>query len=402
MKNILHKQKNGGKTEQPDLGTMLAKVFDACVIRGGKDITITDDKQLLAEYKKGMPVMPRRIFMLDENGPDKPSPAEAVFERLARDGRLRLFMKAFFLWPSKDGLGNAHEVAEALMTDLILAGQSDGWHWVMADVKRAKGTDSHSWLEYKGWALDAACGQVLIWKAWYYRAIRQPRKFSIRDAAQIRADWRKQGHGLDEALEKALASRRLLRVYDFATKKITEIAASELPPGMMPAQVAGVEGPVWVDQTQIKPGTHYYHPPFTCEIRREIEHIATALKDVYPLSLQQWEDGFRRDQCAEKELFQFNCIAEAYVRMTTGTKLTQAQKKEYFRAMVITSASDRDSFTASFRAVAISMSEALAAAEMYQRVFHEMDGPAKVKQWTEALKQGEAQQQNNAQPKAAI
>lgn len=379
MKTKNHKSE--ASTERRELGTMLAKLLDGCVLKGGREIAIKDYEQLRAQFNEGAPVLPPRMYMLDEKGPGTGSPAETVFEKMARDGRLRIFMQTFFKWPEDDGLGNAHEVAEALMLDLILARASEGWRWVMADVERDWGRDRHSWLEYKGWSVNAAYGQVKIWPAWYYRAISDARKFTIRDAAQVRADWRKSNTRIDGAIEAAL-SRPPVRIYDFATKKITEIPLSELPPGLVSAQVDGVEGLVWIDPVHLEPNTQYFHPPFPPAVRREIGRIAEALQEVVPMSQQEWEDGIRRDRNAKKQIFLFTCIAEAYRRMTDKSALTQVQKMDYYQAITSAARSgDSELFMATFRATAISQYEALAAAEMYGRVIREKDGLAKLETW---------------------
>jgi len=71
----------------------------------------------------------------------------------------------------------------------------------------------------------------------------------------------------DNDLTQSRAQNRskTVQVYDFATKKVTSIPASELAPGMVWAQVAGV-GRVWVVAAPPKNQAPYRHPPFTEDI----------------------------------------------------------------------------------------------------------------------------------------
>ena len=368
----------------------MAIIFEnACVIRGGQEVAIDDRDRLLAEYQQGMPVLPPRLVMLDEKDSHKPSPAATMLDRLAREGGLKRFMDAFFLWPSEDGLGNAHEVAESLMVDLMIAGQSDGWVWVMGDIwtGELRRYLNYSWLEYEGWAVDAACGLVRICPRGWFRAVFKARKLKIRDAAQTRKRWR--GHGVTELITAidAQVPEGTAKVYDFATKKVTEMPTCELAAGMAIAQVAGVEGPVWVDMTQAKLNTQYFHPPFPKEMRQQIAWIADTLGEVQPMSLDDWEDGFRRDCSAQRQIFIHTCIAETYKRFTTDTDLLLIQKQELFRAIVQATVSTREAFLAIVGVSAISKAEAVAAADMYWRVFHERGGIEKCSKWDAEAKQ---------------
>ena len=353
-----------------ELGNMHAFHKPACVIRGGKSISIEDPAALRAEFAKGMPVMPPVMVMLDDPPTDELPAAAVEFEKQMRDGRLPRFIASFFDWPSEDGLGNAHEVSEALMLDIILARQSDGWRWIMGDVRNSHGHMSHSWLEYKGWAIDASGGRVLIWPAWYYRATFDARKLTERDAVRVRAFWRKRGGKLDQYVETALAPR-LVRVLDHSNDKLTEMLVTDLPPGMIQAQIEGIEGPVWVDETHLSFGAQYVHHAFPDAIRTEIKRIAGILKDVAPLSILAWEENFRRFQNAEERVSMFACLAEAYTRMTAGADLTSAQKLEYFRALVSGLNCDRDAFLRTFRVEAITRYEAIAARNVLGQLLHE-------------------------------
>lgn len=379
------KRRNRNKMQQSEStpGAMLAACEAARVIRGGKEVELEDLEQLRAAYHQGLPVLPPRMVMLDDKAPEKPSPAATVLDKLVRDGRLSCFLNAFFKWPSADGLGNAHEVAMGLMIDLMMARQSDGWVWVRGDLKgRGPCRDyNHSWLEYQGWAVDAACGLVRIWPSWWYRSTEGARRLILRDAAQTREMLRSQGGGaLIDAID-ARVPEAAVHVYDFATRRVATMPTNELAPGMALAKVQGVDGHVWVDMTQAKPGTNYFHPSFPPETRRQIAWIADVLKDVHPLSLHDWEDGFRRDLSADRQIFIHTCIAEAFKRFTEGGHMSVIQKRELYHAIVQATLSTREAFAAVVSVAAVSRTEAIQAGDLFWRVFNERNGVEKCRQW---------------------
>jgi hypothetical protein len=77
--------------------------------------------------------------------------------------------RAAFGAPSPDGLGDTHEIAIALMTDLHMAGAAGPWTYVYGRLATYNGVMEHSWLEFDGWAVDASNGQCLIIPVALYR-----------------------------------------------------------------------------------------------------------------------------------------------------------------------------------------------------------------------------------------
>ena len=89
--------------------------------------------------------------------------------------------------------------------------------------------------------------------------------------------------------------------------------------------------------------------------------------------MQEWEDGFRRDQHPEQQILAFACIAEVYSRITAQSSLSAAQKAEYFRLLVYGSSCDRNSFAQTVRVSTITKYEAISAQDqlltlMQQRI----------------------------------
>lgn len=362
-----------------NLGAMLGKVHPGCVVCGGKDVPIENWDELVAEHKRGMPVIPPRIILLGEQGLNEPSPAEVAFEELARSGRLRVFMTTFFDWPSADGLGNAHEVAQALMLDLILAQRSEGWRWIMADVGTRYGHRSHSWLEYKGWVVDGACGMVKILPAGYYRADADARNVVERNAAEAKSEWQKSASDLGQLIAEQEAASRA-RVLDPNTGVVTEMPAEELAPGMVLGHGSGV-GAVWVDPASLRVDMPIRQPPFAHETQERIQRIREALLEVDPNTPEEWDHIFRSELRPEREIFIYECAVEAYRRIVGGHEFTLEQKRDYYRALMVATLSDQKNFVHAFKPRVISQYEAICAAEMFRRVFQEKDGLEKCKQW---------------------
>jgi hypothetical protein len=103
-------------------------------------------------------------------------------------------------------------------------------------------------------------------------------------------------------------------VYDFDTRQVHLIPAAELAPGMVRARLNGVEDEVWVDASRLQQNVHQ-QPPFPEEVRDLFRQLKAALDEVYPMSLEQWEDGFRRDSNPEPEIAYWLHLAQTYSRL---------------------------------------------------------------------------------------
>jgi len=282
----------------------------------------------------------------------------------------------------------AYEMSAALMLDLILAHRSEGWRLVRADERTESGYASCSWLEYEQSAVSGGGGLVKIWPAWYYRAISDARNVTEQDAAQVQDDWRKHNHPFYHLLNEGRVASRV-RLLDSTTRAVTEIPVEELAPGTVRVQMAGIKEPVWVDGTKLRPSDRYFHPPFPPEKRRVIAKIADALREVHPISLDEWEDGFRRDLLADQQIFNFTCIADAYQQVAERGDLSLPKKVEYYNTIVLASTCGLEELLQVMRPQLISRGEALAAAGTYWRVFNERGGAEKAKQWAAELKRAD-------------
>lgn len=131
---------------------------------------------------------------------------------------------------------------------------------------------------------------------------------------------------------KAEQPDKFVTVYDLATHSRTTIPAAELAPGMVQANVEG-QGSVWVKASQIKKAP-IRHKPFTNSVRKELRLIEQALKEVYPRSLAEWEDGFRRDENPTREIALWKRIVSVYQAAIAGVGFTKAQRVECFGIIV--------------------------------------------------------------------
>jgi hypothetical protein len=116
-----------------------------------------------------------------------------------------------------------------------------------------------------------------------------------------------------------------VRVLDLRTHRLITIPARELAPGMVRVRAESIEGDVWVEAAQVHQGP-VLQPPLGEDVRRVVRHICDALQDVVPLTVEEWEDGLRRDVNPAGEVSFWRTVAEAYTRFTAGRRLSAEQK----------------------------------------------------------------------------
>jgi hypothetical protein len=124
-----------------------------------------------------------------------------------------------------------------------------------------------------------------------------------------------------------------VNVYDIPTKTVSAIPIDKLAPFMIPVEMDGIAGPVWIDGRKLKPN-EYQHPPFSNDVQEVLRAIKASLDDVYCLSLEEWEDGFRRDQDADLEIARWLRLAELYRDLTGTHNLSYEQKKDYLKVLL--------------------------------------------------------------------
>jgi hypothetical protein len=118
-----------------------------------------------------------------------------------------------------------------------------------------------------------------------------------------------------------------VRVYDPRTRRLITIPARELAPGMVRTRVEGVAGDVWLEASRV-PRPPVRHPPFGEAVRPPLRHIWDTLYDALPQTVEEWEDGFRRDTNPDAEIAFWLTVAEAYTHLTAGRPLSPEQKRD--------------------------------------------------------------------------
>ena len=103
---------------------------------------------------------------------------------------------------------------------------------------------------------------------------------------------------------------------------------------MVSARVDGIEGEVWIDAAQAKAKTPFRHPPFPEETRTVLRYIQETFQTVRPLTLAEWEDGFRRDTHPQKEIDLWMVMAKGFRHFTDGRDLDVDQQQDIFQVVL--------------------------------------------------------------------
>jgi len=89
--------------------------------------------------------------------------------------------------------------------------------------------------------------------------------------------------------------------YDVGAKQVIRIPKSELSPTSIFVDLQG-HGRVYIDASEAKLSDKKIHPPFEGDLASAIQALVVDLADVYPMSYEQWEDGFRTEPRPEREI----------------------------------------------------------------------------------------------------
>jgi hypothetical protein len=127
--------------------------------------------------------------------------------------------------------------------------------------------------------------------------------------------------------------RPLVQVVDLDTGQITQMPAAELAPGMIRVTFDDREGEYWVEAGKLNPSP-YRHPPFDEPVRNRLRHLQETLQEVYPLPLEEWEDGFRRDANAEHEIAMWLYLAKTYRDVLDDRAVSLSYKQDLFHVLL--------------------------------------------------------------------
>jgi hypothetical protein len=114
--------------------------------------------------------------------------------------------------------------------------------------------------------------------------------------------------------------------------RIEHVPLSDLPPGAVRAQVDGIDGVVWLRPELLKQG-EIRHPPFSEEIRDYLRRIQGAFAEHRPLTLADWEDGFRRDANPEREIALWLHAGDVYTDFARGEPSAE-RRRDLYRCVV--------------------------------------------------------------------
>jgi len=123
-----------------------------------------------------------------------------------------------------------------------------------------------------------------------------------------------------------------VRFYDFESQSVINIPRSELRPGLIQAQIEGIDGTVWVspDRSTTVP---VRHEPFDEEIRYAIRKIHDTFAEHRDLSLTEWEDGFRCDMEPAGEIALWLHAADVYTKFTES-ETSPERRSDVYRCIV--------------------------------------------------------------------
>ena len=133
---------------------------------------------------------------------------------------------------------------------------------------------------------------------------------------------------------------------------------------MIEADVANV-GRVWISTTDdpVKPGP-YQRNSLPSDLSSRVKALKQVLDEVYPKSLEEWEDGFLRDLHPEKEVAICERIAAVYEATKHLTK-DEPGRREAFKVLLTCSVSNERDVLHVLDIRAISRSAAKQIISMY-------------------------------------
>lgn len=90
----------------------------------------------------------------------------------------------------------------------------------------------------------------------------------------------------------------------------------------------------FIDPNKFQPGPQhdYYFSPETMQM---IDEIRMTFQDVYPISIEEWVDGFDRDVNPEKEIAIWLHMAKLYRKTLERLKKADLATKKYILGMLL-------------------------------------------------------------------
>ena len=156
--------------------------------------------------------------------------------------------------------------------------------------------------------------------------------------------------------------------YDTATHRVVHIPPSELRPGCIQVRLKDPDEIVWVSAEELLQGP-ITHPPFDEDTRSLIREIHATFAEHRDISLEEWEEGFRRDTNVEREIAYFLYAAEVY-RLFTRDEPDAARREDVYRLLMTCMIAPRESIWHVLKLSALTRPEA-------ERIMHRFYGGSK-------------------------
>jgi len=104
------------------------------------------------------------------------------------------------------------------------------------------------------------------------------------------------------------------------------------------------------------------HAKLSPNLVDRIRHLEEAFSEVYPISHDEWLDGFQRDRSPENEIERWEQMASAYTAFLKANKIDAPGRREAFGLLLIRSRSSNvESRYSSLRHLTISQAKSLVA-----------------------------------------
>ena len=104
------------------------------------------------------------------------------------------------------------------------------------------------------------------------------------------------------------------------------------------------------------------HGEISADLDARIRKFALVFSEVYPITHEEWLDGFRRDTNPENEIIIWEDMATAYSKFLEANELEEAARSEAFNLLVVRSGTENmDSSYSNLKSLTIEQAQALVA-----------------------------------------
>lgn len=145
-------------------------------------------------------------------------------------------------------------------------------------------------------------------------------------------------------------------LYDVDARSVVQIPRRELSSNAIQVQIQGMDGLFWVLPDQVQEGP-IKHDPFIEEIRDYLRHIHVAFSEHRDLTLEEWEDGFRRDTTPEREIALWSHAADVHLHFAADEP-SPDRRIDIYDCIVACMTTQPDSVWDALRPKALDTSEA--------------------------------------------